>query len=1081
MTIAAFLALAALGQSSGALEVGETVAGEIGADAVEVHSPTLDANYTQAPTVGKDFQVQVAFAGAFTFELRSYDFDAYLVLQTEDGTLIGEDDDSLIAQHSRLVVKLEAAQTYTVRACALHGARGKFELTFVAGVPETVTPESQFRAEEADFFLRLAHYEIKFGEQSVEYANAQLFLGNLYYNQGNLALAEEQWQSSLAIFEQVLGSEHAQTATLLNNLAMLFGRQGKFRQSLEYHQRALGIREKVLGPVHAETGASLNNLATLYESQGMYEQALPLYQRAVDVWKKVYGEEHLQTAIGMSNYATVLRRQGAYQEALPLYEKAVGIIEESLGPDHPHTGTSLSNLATLLDAQGKFDQGLPLHQRALSIWEAAYGPDHPQTAAGLNHLGTHYYFVGASAEAQPLLERSLAIRQKVYGALHPETATSRNNLANLYLETEDYEKALPLLKQALEAMESTYGPEHPEAAAIQNNIASVFEDLKDFDEAGRRYQRAVEIWENSFGVDNPKAIAGISNLAKFHLAHRKHDAALPLFQRALGGTLRLLDRELPTMTEAGRLRLLKFTADPEPLLQCAAGMDDAPLKDIYSQFQQWKGKATRLQAASVQMGQTADSAKVKNLKADIQSVAATLSGLVLLPLANQADDHEASIAELRQHRLRLEGELNRALGLDLVLAAPSIGDVQRSLSPDSVLLDFYVGDFVYAWVLKQSGDPQLIALGKSDALQQAQAAYLKVHAVRGGRSLSANTSKDPAADLYAKLWHPVQDAVGDAKTILLCPDGMLCELPFGILKQSDGTFLLEKHRFVYLSDPTQPVASTASAANDEGSLLVVGGVNYFRRDDVGVANASGPSTRSRVGDSWSSLPATRDEVQSLRDLHEYVLEWTSPLTVVEGKAATEERIRAALPGQRYVHIATHGYFEPDHLPSLLLDAQEEQSQTQLGQQKRAVGMLPGLLSGLVFAGVNGEFDPSRDDGYLSAEEIQHLDLSACDLVVLSACETALGSARAGEGLMSLRRAFSVAGADTVVSSLWKVDDQATAQLMKDFYANLWEKGMSRGQALHEAKLRMLRRNRIDHNGDAKLSTWGAFVLSGKSD
>lgn len=178
-------------------------------------------------------------------------------------------------------------------------------------------------------------------------------------------------------------------------------------------------------------------------------------------------------------------------------------------------------------------------------------------------------------------------------------------------------------------------------------------------------------------------------------------------------------------------------------------------------------------------------------------------------------------------------------------------------------------------------------------------------------------------------------------------------------------------------------------------------------------------------------------MQSIRDLHEYVLEWQSPIHQLEGKAATEEAVRAALPGHRYMHIATHGYFEPDHLPSLLVDAAEKQADVFLDQQIRAAGMLPGLLSGLVFTGVNAEPDASRDDGYLSAEEILHLDLSACDLVVLSACETALGSARAGEGLMSLRRAFEVAGEDTVISSLWKVDDLATAALIKDFYTNLW--------------------------------------------
>jgi len=114
------------------------------------------------------------------------------------------------------------------------------------------------------------------------------------------------------------------------------------------------------------------------------------------------------------------------------------------------------------------------------------------------------------------------------------------------------------------------------------------------------------------------------------------------------------------------------------------------------------------------------------------------------------------------------------------------------------------------------------------------------------------------------------------------------------------------------------------------------------------------------------------------------------MPVVEVKAATEERMRAELSGKRYVHIATHGYFEPDHLPSLLLNAEEKKVKTQIGEQIKSVGLLPGQLSGLVFTGVSGG------------------------------------------ALMSLRRAFSVAGSDTFVSSLWKVDDKATAQLMKYF-------------------------------------------------
>jgi CHAT domain-containing protein len=276
------------------------------------------------------------------------------------------------------------------------------------------------------------------------------------------------------------------------------------------------------------------------------------------------------------------------------------------------------------------------------------------------------------------------------------------------------------------------------------------------------------------------------------------------------------------------------------------------------------------------------------------------------------------------------------------------------------------------------------------------------------------------------------------------------------------------------------VEADGPSTNREGSVLAVGDVNYYRREEPvepRPAGVAGSYSRSRLGDTWQPLPATRVELQSLRGLHDEVLGWKRRFDLLEASAATEEAVRQALPGHRYVHLATHGYFEPDHLPSLMANAREQDTEI-LDEERRAVGLFPGLLSGLVLAGVNAEPDPARDDGYLSAEELQYLDLSACDLAVLSACETALGSKRAGEGLQSLRRGFAVAGARTVVSSLWKVDDREAATFMRHFYENYWQKGLDKLEALHQAGLRMLRQNRADYAGDARPETWGAFVMSG---
>ena len=147
-----------------------------------------------------------------------------------------------------------------------------------------------------------------------------------------------------------------------------------------------------------------------------------------------------------------------------------------------------------------------------------------------------------------------------------------------------------------------------------------------------------------------------------------------------------------------------------------------------------------------------------------------------------------------------------------------------------------------------------------------------------------------------------------------------------------------------------------------------------------------------------------------------------------------------------------------------------------------VRLSPGLLSGVAFTGANRTVSPDQDDGILTAIEAQQLDLDGVELVVLSACETALGSAVSGEGLMGLQRAFQVAGSRTLVSTLWSVDDAATAMLVAEFYANLWERSLPRLEALRRAQVAVPtphgqarnRRSVIEMESPARRDSVGVF-------
>jgi CHAT domain-containing protein len=176
-----------------------------------------------------------------------------------------------------------------------------------------------------------------------------------------------------------------------------------------------------------------------------------------------------------------------------------------------------------------------------------------------------------------------------------------------------------------------------------------------------------------------------------------------------------------------------------------------------------------------------------------------------------------------------------------------------------------------------------------------------------------------------------------------------------------------------------------------------------------------------------------------------------------GAAASTGQLLADLPRARWAHLATHGFFADPSVRSFFQFSPEDYERSQRGERIGLGARNPLVLSGLVCAGANRPVqDPEKEDGgILTAEAIAGLNLDGLELAVLSACETGLGQEGGGEGVFGLQRAFHVAGARTVVASLWKVDDAATQTLMQEFYRNLWQRKLPRLEALRQAQLAML--------------------------
>jgi CHAT domain-containing protein len=323
-----------------------------------------------------------------------------------------------------------------------------------------------------------------------------------------------------------------------------------------------------------------------------------------------------------------------------------------------------------------------------------------------------------------------------------------------------------------------------------------------------------------------------------------------------------------------------------------------------------------------------------------------------------------------------------------------------------------------------------------------------------------------------------------------------------------GTFLIEDYSTSIVPVPQLFAAEGKQepAAKDEGrgkkpaSLLLLGDVDFGP-----LAQAHAPLVAERGAwegglirtlSEFAPLPATRAEILAVRDsFEERFPEGTA--RALRGAQATEAALREQAPRYQFLHLATHGFFAPPALRSALAPPPTEKPAdaamshpTDLFGAKGIAGFHPGLLSGLVVAGANRPPEPGKDDGILTALEVADLDLADTHLVVLSACETGLGEEVAGgEGLLGLQRAFQVAGADSVVATLWKIPDQESSVLVAAFYQNLWKKQMPPREALRAAQLSMIKEGpkrgleALDDNAQAGQPTstspyyWAAFVLS----
>ena len=998
--------------------------------------------------------------------------------------------DLYAAQH--LYARAEPLQ---VRALAIREAVFGKEHPLVAeplnDLAHLYLAQDHYARAEPLYVRALAIQEAALGRDHPDVAQTLRDLAGLYHQQMFYSRAEPLYVRAVAIWEAALGKDHPLVAEPLYWLAVLYRQQGLRARAQPLLKRALAISETALGKNPLDVASLLNKLVSIYWDSRRFTGAQSLLERALALREVTLGGGHPLVAESLSRLAANHQLQGLYAQAEPLHERALAIREAALGRNHQLVGDSLSDLASLYVDQGLYTRAQPLLERALTLRRAALSENHPYVANDLVALANVYVAQGSYGRAEPLLLRGLAIMESVCGERHPLVASYLSDIANLYVAQGLYRRAAPLHARALAIREAAHGKADFSVALSLNSLASLDLARGAYPEAGARFERALPLLEGTFGKNHPRVAETLNNLARVRLAQHRLTEALPLFTRAFTLSEQRLREEALGFSESRLASFLQFLRRDEERLYALvrAHPDDARVRRLAL------SAALLLKGRSVE--ETADISRTvyRGLGAEDRDTFARLRGLrtQLAQLSLQGPGslppraYQERLEKLTDQAAALEADLaRRSAPLRALTALPPpteiVDRVAAALPGDGALVEFVT--YVDRPLVPRAGASQrpealrylalvLFPDATTRALDLGPAEPIDLAASRLRDALANRDAsfEAPARALYQLAFQPLLRLLGKTRRVFLSPEGQLALVPFAALHDGQR-FLVDAFDFTYLPSGKDLLPRPREGVSPSSVVVLANPDFSTARPALPEARRDAPALHTELAQrAWSPtpLPGTGREAEAIQRL-------LPQAQLFLGPEATKERL-LRLPTPGILHLATHGFF--------LEDAPEPTGSRAvihfgaLGEAPQASSPADPLLrSGLVFAGAHdpapsgASQTPPSGGALVTALELAGLDLWGTQLVVLSACDTGRGDVKQGQGVYGLRRAFLVAGAETVVMSLWKVDDQTTSTLMEAYYRHLLA-GQGRAAALREA-MRELRQTQSHPH------FWAPFITMGQA-
>lgn len=888
-----------------------------------------------------------------------------------------------------------------------------------------------------------------------------------------------------AILEKSTGPDAAENLIYVHaSLGLFFIQSGQHEKATEPLRLAYEGRKRTRPAGHSSIGATADNLACNYMDRGDYASALPLFEESIAILEKAMGRDAARTALAQTHFAQLLLEMGDYRRALVLAEQALATQRKTSGEASTYAGTSGSTVALILARLGDYERAVPLMEKCRGIIDATFGPRSSYGVSARLNLAGLYIDQARWTDAAPLITDALALAQTVLGDDHPKTNAARLKLARYHEHLHEWPAGRAALLAAETSHRRVLGAQSPFLAEALSDRARFELAAGDFNAARHAATEALAIYEQTAGTAFPAQVDTLDHLATAQLALGDLPAVATTAHRLENARAALLDRVLAFGSEEQRLRAL---ATRDPYRFFAAINQPAALV------------ATALRAK----GRVLDSLLRDNRFAQTNTASAATRYQTWLSLRSQhtallEQAPKGSTAEALVRRQALLGSLEHALReLEPDLPATSTRDADAltpeqlaaALPPETAAVEILryqrhtgSGNFTPAYgalVITPDQAGRWVLLGDAATLDP-QVNSLREALAQGSPTLAAQLRAVAAA-----VWQPLATAMpATTRTIFLSPDGALNFVSFAILPGHEGNFAGERHAFIYLGAARELLSlGTRATADRRLALFAAPAFAAIKPTNHSASPAAtdpadphAPKTSlrlpalTRAADRQAlaalklpDLPGTAREASAIVTLaraHEF------EASLFAGRAADEPTLKT-IASPRVLHLATHGFF---------LDPEAGRSGLPANPMQRAGLALAGAQSALT-AWRTGTSLPEENDGILTAAEASLLDLRHTELVTLSACDTGLGEAHTGEGVLGLRRGFALAGARHVLMTLWPVADASTAEFMEKFYATYLASG-DPTTAFHDTQRTWLAHQRTRVGLGAAARTGGAFLLSG---